>query len=421
MAEIRPWSRAVTPMQDAEMAGQDPTMDEAVSKAKRLAKIQERQKMYQYRHESLIDVVSWAQAEDTRGNGNRDHYSNDPLATVPSSVQQKILKEAVGEAKRREIAAALGPRWNNPIEWGGVFFKKTEALVRGGDVARLRLHLLHTKPNVLEDLRNERSSLLHAPCETGDLATLILLVSEFKFSLATKCPAKGTLLHTAASRGVTCIAAYLLSYDDHISGLNVASPKTSDTPLHEAARNGCTEVIRLLLEKGAGINTVNVHSESPLILACKHGHRGAAGLLLSQYHHCLDVNIVDVANMNAAFYCIQTGQLDLLKLVMAHGGRLDMKGLYWSPVQLAARNSTDHAAALETARYLVEELRQSIDADQVHGSAPAALALKAGNDALVDYFAVCDKQRGRTPHPPPRKPTRLVVGEDAFAAAVEGP
>lgn len=54
----------------------------------------------------------------------------------------------------------------------------------------------------------------------------------------------------------------------------------SDTPLHKAARDQSSEVVELLLDKGASINALNSYGCSPLFLAVTHGQiENCKGLL----------------------------------------------------------------------------------------------------------------------------------------------
>jgi ankyrin repeat protein len=53
-----------------------------------------------------------------------------------------------------------------------------------------------------------------------------------------------------------------------------------DLPIHHAARNGDTEVVRLLLEHGADVNAKNPRGHTVLYCAGGHGHRDTMQLLL---------------------------------------------------------------------------------------------------------------------------------------------
>jgi ankyrin repeat protein len=54
-----------------------------------------------------------------------------------------------------------------------------------------------------------------------------------------------------------------------------------DQPIHHAARNGATEVVRLLIEFGANVNAQNQRGHTVLYCAGGHGHLDTLQLLLS--------------------------------------------------------------------------------------------------------------------------------------------
>ncbi|KAF5841884.1 ankyrin repeat protein, partial [Dunaliella salina] len=54
------------------------------------------------------------------------------------------------------------------------------------------------------------------------------------------------------------------------------------TPLHETSCRGHLEVAKLLLDKGAGINSVDNDGEAPLWQACCNGHLDVVKLLLDK-------------------------------------------------------------------------------------------------------------------------------------------
>lgn len=55
---------------------------------------------------------------------------------------------------------------------------------------------------------------------------------------------------------------------------------TMQTAMHWAAKWNFTEILHLLLEKGANVNAMDVGQWTPLFLAAKHGHLEAVKILL---------------------------------------------------------------------------------------------------------------------------------------------
>jgi ankyrin repeat protein len=55
-----------------------------------------------------------------------------------------------------------------------------------------------------------------------------------------------------------------------------------DQPIHHAARNGDTEIVRLLIERGADVNVKNPRGHTVLYCAGGHGHLDCLLLLLKE-------------------------------------------------------------------------------------------------------------------------------------------
>ncbi|TGJ86249.1 hypothetical protein E0Z10_g2525 [Xylaria hypoxylon] len=84
-----------------------------------------------------------------------------------------------------------------------------------------------------------------------------------------------TLFMQSVLKGQLLIVRFLLkdvsSVDFHVEG---------ESPLGVAAHNGYTEIVRLLLQKGAGPNFLDKDGRAPLYRAVERGHADVAGLLL---------------------------------------------------------------------------------------------------------------------------------------------
>jgi ankyrin repeat protein len=64
--------------------------------------------------------------------------------------------------------------------------------------------------------------------------------------------------------------------------LATAADGRGDQPIHHAARNGDTEIVRLLIEFGARVSARSTRGHSVLYCAGGHGHLGALRLLLAE-------------------------------------------------------------------------------------------------------------------------------------------
>src|SRR3989442_15367603 len=59
-------------------------------------------------------------------------------------------------------------------------------------------------------------------------------------------------------------------------------PGMRQTALHEAAKEGHTDIAKQLLARDADVNARDIDGATPLIVAVEHGHREFAELLLAQ-------------------------------------------------------------------------------------------------------------------------------------------
>ncbi|TWT79759.1 Ankyrin repeats (3 copies) [Planctomycetes bacterium CA13] len=86
------------------------------------------------------------------------------------------------------------------------------------------------------------------------------------------------------------LAAMFLGNETRVRSLLALHPKLATTvdgrgdyPIHHAARNGDTEIIRLLIEHGADVNPQNARGHTVLYCAGGHGHLDSVRLLLKNH------------------------------------------------------------------------------------------------------------------------------------------
>ncbi|HSP68763.1 MAG TPA: ankyrin repeat domain-containing protein [Bryobacteraceae bacterium] len=115
-------------------------------------------------------------------------------------------------------------------------------------------------------------------------------------------------------------------------------PSGGLTPLLFAARQGCVECERILLDAGARINTTDPDGVSPVLIAIINGHYDAAGFLLNRG---ADPNLADETGRTALFAAVdfntvpvsnrpaprvidnQISSLDLIKLLLDKGANVN--------------------------------------------------------------------------------------------------
>jgi ankyrin repeat protein len=89
----------------------------------------------------------------------------------------------------------------------------------------------------------------------------------------------GQPIHIAARVGCVEIAKLLI---EHGADVNAETAKYNDFPLHLAAKEGHLEVVRLLIDNGADVNRIGSRGAgwSALSLAERYGHNEVAAYLL---------------------------------------------------------------------------------------------------------------------------------------------
>lgn len=122
------------------------------------------------------------------------------------------------------------------------------------------------------------------------------------------------------------------------------------SPLHYAASHGQSEVLLLLLEKGASLNAMNHHRQTPLMLACKNGRVSCIEQLVDWG---ADILVFDALNGRTCLhYAAKSGHLDCVQRVL-DAAQLPAVAQTWgfarfvnvrdgsgaTPLHLAARSS----------------------------------------------------------------------------------
>lgn len=149
-----------------------------------------------------------------------------------------------------------------------------------------------------------------------------------------------TPLNRACLKGQTEIVRLLL---DKGADLSIGDNENS-LPIHCAAISGDTSVVGLLLGRGADINAIDYNGMTPLMFAVSYGKGDVANYLLDSG---ADVNVVSSYTMTALHFAINGGQENLVAGILKRGADPNAKnGNGNSPLFLALYN----------ARYSIAEL-----------------------------------------------------------------
>ena len=212
------------------------------------------------------------------------------------------------------------------------------------------------------------------------------------------------LLRAGAERGDALNAAVRGGHGEIVNDLLDEGASVNDTyfssytPLHFAALEGRTEMVQLLLLKGAHINGI-FGPCTPLFLAVSEGHVDAALALLAaganvHVRHGCDSDspvIVEAA---------EKGNVDILRAVIEHGADVNATtGKYWMRTPLHEAASQNNAEAID----VLVKAGANIEACARHDRTPLHYAvLNFSADAalaLLKHGADVDPldTRGRTP------------------------
>ncbi|MEE9913782.1 MAG: ankyrin repeat domain-containing protein [Deltaproteobacteria bacterium] len=103
--------------------------------------------------------------------------------------------------------------------------------------------------------------------------------------------------------------------------------------LLDAAKNGETETVRVLLDRGADINQRGDYEYTPLIWAIEKGHTDTAALLINRG---TDVSIRTAGGYSALAAAVNKGQSGIVRLLLDKGADVNADWKDWRPLSLAA-------------------------------------------------------------------------------------
>ncbi|OON16875.1 ankyrin repeat protein, partial [Opisthorchis viverrini] len=135
-----------------------------------------------------------------------------------------------------------------------------------------------------------------------------------------------------------------------------------DTPLHIAAKNGHSEIVKLLLENGAKVSSKNEKERTPFHNAAKYGRLRIARHLLE--HVPSLVSERDEDGSSAIHLAAASGHVALLELLLNAGAAVDCRNcMQWTPLDCAA--ASGHRGCVE---FLLENNSPVDPVDINHGT-----------------------------------------------------
>ena len=189
-------------------------------------------------------------------------------------------------------------------------------------------------------------------CSSGNLETarfLLKTMREKEHDCTTTAMNDGrTPLSKAAGRGHVEIVKMLLEEVHVVSAINVQETARKRTALHWAAYNGRTEVVDVLLQKGADATIEDSNGKTALALCGQGWAKDKSGdrvpIIITLVDHDRETAANDAELMATAAIKGSTKVIEKLLNAKAHPSKQDEHG--WTPLQLAKQYGNTDAATL---------------------------------------------------------------------------
>lgn len=220
---------------------------------------------------------------------------------------------------------------------------------RDGKLRRLKVFLDHRPRHEVHQLvsaRTNGATPLVLSCRNGHKEVVEYLIE--RCSADVEQPGSVTFdgetiegappLWCAAAAGHTQIVKLLCEQGASVN----STTKTNSTPLRAACFDGHFEIVKYLVEHGADIEVANRHGHTCLMIACYKGHLKIARYLIEAK---ADVNRKSVKGNTALHDCAESGSLEIMRLLLANGARIDVDAYGMTP--LLAASVTGHFDIVE--------------------------------------------------------------------------
>lgn len=184
-----------------------------------------------------------------------------------------------------------------------------------------------------------------------------------------------SLLFRAAENGADEILRLLIK-----KGADLETKDTiyGQTLLAWAAEKGHEATVKLLLQEGANIESKNLYDRTPIWHAAENGHEAVAELLLQWG---ANINSKDSRGETPLSHAAENGHGAVIKLLLKKGANIESKNLYnWTPLLHAIVNR--HEAVIK----LLLEKNANIESKDYIGQTPLSHAAKNGHKAIVELL-----------------------------------
>jgi ankyrin repeat protein len=249
---------------------------------------------------------------------------------------------------------------------------------------------------------------LHEAIKKDDLKSVKAIIDSIPDIIDIPDDDNMTPLCIAAANGNSNIVTILL---DKGANLMIGDADSSQ-PIHFAALKGHTNIVELLISKGAGIDAKDNNGVTPLSFALSYRFPNTALWLIENganvsiannrdvtplhyavirgYSEIVDrilkrgvqVDAADEEKETALHYAAQAGEIEIAGLLIDHGANLEIRNAYGrTPLLLTARESGN----TEMARFLVSQ-GANVNAMDNSGDTPLTLTAWRGFKSMVNFL-----------------------------------
>jgi hypothetical protein len=185
---------------------------------------------------------------------------------------------------------------------------------------------------------------------------------------------RNTGLYLAAANGHEAVVKLLLEKGAELESKN----KNGQTPLSLAAWRGNEAMVKLLLEKSAELESKNKNGQTPLSLAASRGSEAVVKLLLEKG---AELESEDKDGQTPLSLAAENEEETMVKLLLEKGAELESKDVDGqTPLSLAAERG--HEAVVK----LLLENGAELESEDKHGQTPLSVAADNGYEAVVELL-----------------------------------
>ena len=228
---------------------------------------------------------------------------------------------------------------------------------RGGHISCVELLL--DNPRTDADCKTTGNwDPMHCAASHGHLHVVKLLISRGMSSGLTS-PEKWTALHFCSAKSHVDTIRYILEHDNLGHDINAQS-SSGYTALHEAARGGSLDIVKLLIEHGAEIDRKSNENWTPLLMA-SHSNKGDVVRFLLK----MGANVfqrVGESQRTCLHIAAEKGHIDVLNILLDH--------------------LTNNKTACHASKYTPNQLY--VNSVNTHGRTPIYLASSHGHYKVVE-------------------------------------